>query len=68
MAIGFLVMPIASWRLGEPLVINVGLLALFVLIMVRRLTAGLKADLKANTEIRGILINRLLYDRSYRRV
>jgi len=66
MASGFLVMSVASWWLGEPLVITSGYIALFILIMVRRLTAGLKGDLAVNTNIRGILINRLLYDRSYR--
>jgi hypothetical protein len=41
-------------------------LAAFVAIIIRRLTAGLGEDLKtATTSIRSILINRLLYDRSY---
>jgi len=66
MAIGFLVLPIASWGLGELRVITLGYIALFVLIMVRRLTAGLRGDLARNTGIKRILINRLLYDRSYR--
>lgn len=66
MAIGFLLFPVASWVLGEPPVITSGYIALFLLIMVRRLTAGLRGDLARNTGIRGILINRLLYDRSYR--
>lgn len=65
MAIGFLVLPLAGWGLGEPLVIILGYLVLFLLIMVRRLTVGLRDDLKANTGVRGILKNRLLYDRSY---
>ncbi len=65
MAIGFLVLPIISWGLGEPPVITLGYLVLFLLIMLRRLTVGLRDDLKANTGVRGILINRLLYDRSY---
>jgi len=66
MAVGFLVLPIASWGLGEPLVITSGYSTLFLLIMVRRLTAGLRDDLKLSTDIRGVLINRILYDRSYR--
>ncbi len=65
MAIGFLVLPIISWGLGEPPVITLGYLVLFLLIMVRRLTVGLRGDLKVNTGVRGILINRLFYDRSY---
>lgn len=66
MATGFMVLPIASWWLREPLAITSAFSALFILIMARRLTAGLRGDLKVNTNIRGILINRLLYDRSYR--
>ena len=68
MAIGFLVMPIASWCLGKPPEITFGCLVLFILIMIRRLTAGLRSDLAVNTDIKGILINRLLYDRSYHQV
>lgn len=63
-AIGFFLLPIASWRLKEPLVITSGYFALFVLIMVRRLTAGLRGDLELNTDVKGIVANRLLYDRS----
>lgn len=66
MALGFLVLPIANWWWGEPLAITSALFALFILIMVRRLTAGLRDDLKLNADVKGILINRLLYDRSYR--
>lgn len=66
MAIGFLVLPVASWLLAEPPVITAGFSALFILIMVRRLTAGLKADLTpVKTSLRSILLNRLLFDRSY---
>ena len=66
MAAGFLVLPIASWWLGEPLVVTLGFSVLFVLIMVRRLTAGLRDDLKADADIKSVLANRFLYDRSYR--
>ena len=66
MAMGFFLLPIASWWLEEPLVITSGYFALFILIMVRRLTAGLRGDLEVNTNVKGILVNRLLYDRSYR--
>ena len=66
MAIGFLLFPVASWVLGEASVVTSGYIALFLLIMVRRLTAGLRGDLAVNTGIKRILINRLLYDRSYR--
>ena len=64
--IGFAVMPLVSWLSGQPLEITLGLVALFVVIMVRRLTADLSADLKtATSSVGSILINRLLYDRSH---
>jgi len=65
MAAGFFILPIISWQLGESLIVTSGFSALFILIMVRRLTAGLKDDLKASNDTKGIYINRLLYDRSY---
>ncbi len=64
MATAFLVLPLASWWLGEPLEIILGYSVLFVLIIIRRLTAGLRNDLRANRDIRGILIKRFLYDRA----
>ena len=64
-AIGFAVAPLSSWCLKQPLEMTLGLAAIFVAIMVRRLTVGLGADLKTTTSVRSILINRLLYDRSY---
>jgi glycerol-3-phosphate acyltransferase PlsY len=63
-AAGFLLLPLASWYLGEPAAIIWGTAVLFILIMVRRLTAGLRADLKSSDDIKGILIRRLLYDRA----
>lgn len=64
-AIGFTAAPLSSWCLKQPLEMTLGLAAIFVAIMVRRLTVGLGADLKTTTNVRSILINRLLYDRSY---
>lgn len=64
MAIGSLMLPIASWWLRNPLVITSGYIALFILIMLRRLTAGLRGDLMASGDMGRILLNRLLYDRS----
>jgi glycerol-3-phosphate acyltransferase PlsY len=66
MAVGFAAAPLSSWCLGQPAEMTLAFLAVFVAIMIRRLTAGLNKDLKtATTSIRSILINRLLYDRSY---
>lgn len=60
----FLSLPFSSWYFGEPMAIVWCYAALFVLIMIRRLTAGLSDDLKASRDVRGILLRRLLYDRA----
>jgi len=66
MAIGFALAPLSSWCLRQPPEMTWALLAVFIAIIIRRLTAGLSNDLKtATTSTRSILINRLLYDRSY---
>jgi glycerol-3-phosphate acyltransferase PlsY len=66
MAVGFAIAPLSSWCLRQPPEMTWAFLAVFVAIMIRRLTVGLSKDLKtATTSVRSILINRLLYDRSY---
>ncbi len=65
MAVGFAATPLAAWLFHQSLEMVLPLLALFIIIIARRLTAGLAADLKAATNTRSILINRFLYDRSY---
>ena len=65
MALGFATLPAASWWVGEPPEITLVCLALFLLIMLRRLTAGVGEDLRNSNNVVSILINRLLYDRSY---
>jgi len=65
MIIGFAVMPLSAWLLRRPPEVAITLLALFVLIMVRRLTAGLGQDLEeAGGKKARLLLNRALYDRS----
>ncbi|MBM3142422.1 MAG: hypothetical protein FJ005_05170 [Chloroflexi bacterium] len=66
MAVGFAAAPLSSWCLRQPLEMTLALTAVFIAIIIRRLTAGLSEDLKtATTSVKSILINRLLYDRSY---
>jgi glycerol-3-phosphate acyltransferase PlsY len=66
MAVGFAAAPLISWCLRQPPEMTWAFLAVFVAIIIRRLTAGLNKDLKtATTSVRSILVNRLLYDRSY---
>ncbi len=62
---GFFILPFAAWYLDEPPEIIYCFAALFVLmIMIRRLTTGITADLKASNDIKGILLKRLFYDRA----
>ena len=63
---GFAVAPIASACLRQPMEMTWAFLAVFVIIIIRRLTAGLRKDLKtAAISVGAILLNRFLYDRSY---
>lgn len=63
MAVGFAVLPLAAWVMGQPWEVIVAFVGLFVLIMVRRATAGISEDLRQPSGKRSILLNRLLYDR-----
>jgi len=66
MIIGFASLPLVFWLTQKPLELTLVFLCVFLLIIIRRLTAGLLADLKEpRTGVSNILINRLLYDRSY---
>lgn len=64
MALYFLSVPVLGWYFNEPLEIIWGAALLFLLIMIRRLTAGLRRDLKAGQDIKSVIIKRLLYDRA----
>jgi len=64
MAVGFAVLPLAAWGWGRPLEMIIAFVGLFVLIMVRRVTAGLSEDLRQHTWKNSMLLNRFLYDRS----
>jgi len=66
MIIGFAMAPLASWCSGQPAEITLCLAILFGIILVRRLTAGLRADLKIAHSVTRVLINRLFFDRSAR--
>jgi glycerol-3-phosphate acyltransferase PlsY len=63
MAIGFAVLPLAAWILGESVSIVLAYTALFILIMIRRATAGLRLEQKKSKNLFSALLNRLLYDR-----
>jgi glycerol-3-phosphate acyltransferase PlsY len=66
MLTGFAIAPIASACLRQPAEMTWAFLAVFIIIMIRRLTAGLGKDRKTATiSLRAMLLNRFLYDRSY---
>jgi hypothetical protein len=62
--IGFFLLPVASYFLGEPKEITIGFIILFVIVMLRRLTQGLTEDIKNKRNLILVLFNRFLYDRS----
>ncbi len=64
MGIGFAVMPLAAWLVGQPKEVIYAFVALFVLIIIRRLTGGLREDLHKPSWKNSMLINRFLFDRS----
>jgi glycerol-3-phosphate acyltransferase PlsY len=66
MLIAFAGMPLVAWLIGVPLHVLMLLIAVFLLIVLRRLTAGLYIDIRTpRTGITRILIMRFLLDRSY---
>ncbi|MBP1706545.1 MAG: Glycerol-3-phosphate acyltransferase [Chloroflexi bacterium] len=63
MLTGFLVLPVASWVQNQPPEVTWAFGIVFVLILVRRLTAGLSRDLQAGAGIKKIVLGRLFLDR-----
>lgn len=64
MFVCFLILPFVAWYLEAPVAVVWCCSLLFLVIMIRRLTAGLREDLKTHEDIGGILLRRLLFDRS----
>jgi glycerol-3-phosphate acyltransferase PlsY len=64
MMLCFLSLPVSSWFLHQGPEVIWSTAVMFILIMVRRLTAGLRADLKVGGDRKSILMKRLLYDRA----
>ncbi len=70
MTISIVLFPLLYWLWppgGEPLVTLI-CTAIFALIAIRRMTVGVRHDLSQATDKWSILVNRFLYDRSYRDV
>jgi hypothetical protein len=64
MALGFAVLPIAAWLLGESSEVVGVYSLLFLFIMLRRATAGITSDIKAGKNSKSVIVNRLLFDRA----
>ena len=63
--VGATAIPLVSWQLHEPLPVTLGFLALFLVIVVKRLTAPRSADTVSVSKGQ-LLLNRLLFDRDIR--
>lgn len=62
--LSFFVFPAVIWEQEGATAVTVAGLLVAVLILVRRLTAGLRVDLATGAGIGRVLVNRALYDRS----
>ncbi len=62
MLLGFVAAPVASWLSKGSTTVAQALLALLIIIVVRRLTAALKADLRKGKVTMRMLIERFLFD------
>jgi acyl phosphate:glycerol-3-phosphate acyltransferase len=63
--IGIAALPLASWLRHEPAALTLGLLALFLLLVFRRLSAP-RTDKSNQVSTRELLLNRFLFDRDIR--
>ena len=63
--VGMAALPLASWLLHQPMPVTIALLAIFLILVIRRLTAPRSAQ-TATVSTRELLINRLLFDRDIR--
>jgi glycerol-3-phosphate acyltransferase PlsY len=64
MAVSFAVLPLVAWWRDEPWQVIVALAGMFVLIMIRRLTAGMSENMRRPSGKKRVFLNRFLFDRS----
>lgn len=62
--VAYVILILLCWRVGQPQAIIFAFIAIVALILLRRLTAGVREDLRHAEDKKSVLINRLLYDRS----
>jgi glycerol-3-phosphate acyltransferase PlsY len=63
MFLTFALLPLVAWRWGEVPAVTQALVAIFCLILLRRLTAGVRDDLRLGQGVGRILLNRFFFDR-----
>ena len=63
--VGMSSVPLVSWGVGEPLPLTLGFLAMFLIIVIKRLAVP-RATIAASLSTRQLLVNRLLFDRDIR--
>jgi glycerol-3-phosphate acyltransferase PlsY len=63
--LGVASMPLVSWIANEPWEMTLGFLAIFLILIIRRLTAP-KTSLTASVPLHQLLVNRFLFDRDIR--
>jgi len=63
--IGIAVLPLVSWGLDRPISVILGFLAIFLIMVIRRLSASRSLDV-ASIGKKQLLLNRLLFDRDIR--
>jgi len=65
MLFGFGLFPLGCWIMNQPWETTVVSTAIFILIVIKRITADLRVDLKTATNKKSVILNRALFDRSY---
>ncbi len=63
--VGAAALPLVSWGFHEPLPLTLGFLAMFLIVVIRRLTVP-RAAITASVSNKQLLVNRLLFDRDIR--
>jgi glycerol-3-phosphate acyltransferase PlsY len=65
MLFGFGLFPLGCWIMNQPWETTLVTAIIFLLIVIKRITADLREDLKSATSKKSVIINRALFDRSY---
>lgn len=65
MLFGFGLFPLGCWIMDQPGELVVASAIIFILIVIKRITAGLMEDLETACSKTSVIVNRALFDRSY---